>query len=123
MAHKPGWDWDFGAGPGGGLGTMHGSIASPAESCGYDAQPNGGGGLKGREPQGPFSQHPETNSLMNTVFRDQLAANASAAGGIETPMSTSGAALPGVRGSDGTGGAGGGKISSPFSSPWGDSAG
>lgn len=113
--HKKGWDWDFGAGPGGGLGTMHGSIASPAEACGYEVSPGSGGGAKGGEPQGPFGKHRQTESILPIIGRDSLGGNLGTGGDIATPMSTSGAAMPGLSGSDGTGQTGEGKISSPWS--------
>lgn len=113
--HKQGWDWDYGAGPGGGLGTKHGPIASPAEGTKWSVSPNSGGGAKGGEPQGPFGQHKQTSSILPIIGRDSLGENLGASGEIVTPMSTSGAAMPGVSGSDGTGPTGEGKISSPWS--------
>lgn len=114
-----------GAGPGGGLGNAHGPIGSPLEPCPYDAQPNGGPSIKGGDPDGPFGKFKETPNLMEGVARDGLKASPTATGAIETPMSTSSAAMPGLTGSAGTGSTSGGgaKISSPFVSPWGDSAG
>lgn len=120
---KKGWDYDYGAGPGGGLGNMHGQIGSPQDPCPYDITPNGGKSDKGGEPSGPFGAHKETANQMMGVDRDSMSATPTIQGGISTPMDTSTASMPGVSGSSGTGPTGGAKISSPFSSPWGDSVG
>src|SRR5262245_41185029 len=125
-----GRDYAYGAGPGGGLGTKHGPIGSPQEPCGYDITPGGGPSQKGGEPNGPFGQHMQSQSVLPIVGRDGLQGgpqegfgNLGSGGGISTPMDTS-TAMPGVSGqSSGSGptSGGGAKISSPFSSPWGDS--
>lgn len=119
-----GKDYAYGAGPGGGLGNKHGQIGSPLDPCGYDIQPGGGSSKKGGEPNGPFGQHMQSQSVLPIVGRDSLGANNQAGGGIVTPMDTA-ATIPGVRGSDGSGktSGGGAKISSPLGSPWGDMVG
>ena len=106
-----------------GLGNMHGQIGSPQGPCPYDISANKTQSQLGGEPNGPFGQHMETPNEMMGVGRDSMNANLGVSGSIETPMTTSGAAMPGVTGSSGTGATGGAKISSPFSSPWGDSVG
>lgn len=133
MSHiKNGRDYDYGSGPGGGLGNMHGKIGSPLDPCGYDITPNAGGSGKGGEPNGPFGQYTQSSSPMTITTRDTTSAspqqgfgNLGSGGKIVTPMDTS-TAMPGVSGqSSGSGptSGGGAKISSPFSSPWGDSVG
>jgi hypothetical protein len=127
-----GYDYAYGAGPGGGLGTMHGQIGSPQDPCGYDITPGGGASKKGGEPMGPFGQYMQSASPLPIVGRDSMGGapqqgfgNVGSGGGIVTPMDNSRSAMPGVRGSDGTGpvSGGGAKISSPLGSPWGDSVG
>lgn len=130
---KNGRDYDYGSGPGGGMGTMHGQIASPLDPCGYDISPSGGGGVKGGEPSGPFGQYQQSSSVLPITVRDSLpgapqegfANLGGAQGRFMTPMDNSKSAMPGVRGSDGTGAISGGeaKISSPWVGPWGDSVG
>lgn len=131
MPHmKNGRDYDYGSGPGGGLGTMHGQIGSPQDPCPYDITAAGGKGQKGGEPDGPFGQYMQSPSPLPITTRDSLAGapqqgfgNVGSGGGIDTPMDTS-TFMPGVSGkSSGTGPSGGAKISSPFNSPWGDSVG
>jgi len=121
---------DLNDGPG--YGPMHGQIATPQGPCKYSIEPNGGKSVKGGEPMGPFGSHKETPNQMMGVSRDSMGGapqqgfgNVGSGGGISTPMDTS-ATMPGVTGqSSGTGptSGGGAKISSPFSSPWGDSVG
>lgn len=115
-----------------GYGVMHGKIASPQGPCGYDVQAGGGASQKGGEPNGPFGQHKQSNSDLPIVTRDSMGGapqqgfgNVGSSGGISTPMDTSKAEMPGVTGSSGTGATSGGgsKISTPFSSPWGDMVG
>lgn len=117
-------DYANGAGPGGGLGNKHGQIGSPLDPCGYDITPGGGASKKGGETQGPFAQYQQSPSVLPIVGRDGLTANPSAGGGLVTPMDTA-PTIPGVRGGDGTGptSGGGAKISSPFTSPFGDMVG
>lgn len=118
-----GMDYAYGAGPGGGLGTKHGGIASPQGPCGYDITPNGGGSQKGGEPMGPFGSHKESPNEMMGVARDSMTGNPSSQGGFVTPMDTSNSAMPGITGqSSGTGPNNGG-ISSPWSGPFGDKVG
>jgi len=124
-------EYAYGAGPGGGTGNMHGKIASPLQVCPYDVTAGGGKSMKGGEPSGPFGQYLQSPSDLPIVGRDGMEANiqegfgnvGGSVGNIQTPMDNPTSALPGVTGSDGTGPTGGGKISSPFSSPWGDSVG
>lgn len=106
-----------------GYGQKHGPFASPQAPCPYSVEPNGGRSKKGGEPNGPFGQHLETPNQMMGVGRDSMSANQSTQGGIATPMDTSKSEMPGVRGSSGYGPTGGGKITGPFVSPWGDSVG
>lgn len=125
-----GKDYAYGAGPGGGMGHKHGQIGSPLEPCKYSISASDGGGQKGGEPNGPFGGYTQSSSPLPITTRDSLAGapqegfgNLGSGGRISTPMDTS-TAMPGMRGSGaGTGSTGGGKISSPFSSPWGDSVG
>lgn len=127
-----GMEYAYGAGPGGGLGNDHGAgIKGPLEKCPYEITPGGGPSQKGGEPNGRFGQYKQSNSVLPIATRDGLAgapqegfANLGGSQGrISTPMDNSSAAMPGVSGSSGTGPTGGGKISGPFSSPWGDSVG
>lgn len=125
-------DYANGAGPGGGLGNQHGGgIVGPLEKCPYEITPGGGASQKGGEPNGPFGQYKQSSSVLPIVGRDGMSGapqqgfgNLGSGGGIQTPMDTS-TALPGVRGSDGTGptSGGGAKISTPLGSPWGDMVG
>lgn len=125
-------EYAYGAGPGGGLGNDHGGgIKGPLEICPYEVTPGGGASQKGGEPNGPFGQYMQSSSLLPITTRDSLAgapqqgfANLGGSQGkVVTPMDTS-TTLPGVSGqSSGSGPSGGGKISTPFSSPWGDSVG
>lgn len=119
-----GYDYAYGAGPGGGLGNKHGEIGSPLDPCPYTITPGGGASQKGGEPDGPFGQHMQSPSVLPIVGRDSLKADSNAGGSIVTPMDTA-TTMPGVTGSSGTGASGGGgaKISSPLGSPWGDSVG
>jgi hypothetical protein len=123
-------EYAYGAGPGGGLGNKIGEIGSPLNNPPYSIEPSGGGGQKGGEPNGPFGQYTQSNSPLPITTRDSLGGapqqgfgNVGSGGGIQTPMDNPSAAMPGVTGSSGTGPTGGGKISSPFSGPWGDSVG
>lgn len=118
-----GKDYAYGAGPGGGLGTMHGPIGSPQDACPYSVEPNGGRSLKGGEPNGPFGSHKETPNQMMGVARDSMSAQPTIQGEISTPMDTSKSEMPGISGASGYGQSGGGKIVGPFVSPWGDSVG
>lgn len=120
MKHE---DFANGAGPGGGLGTKHGEIGSPLEPCPYTVDPGSGPSQKGGEPQGPFGAHKQSPSILPIVGRDGMGANVGAGGRIDSPMDNPASALPGVTGASGTGPTGAGKISSPFSSPWKESAG
>lgn len=113
-----GYDYGSGAKP-----TMHGQIASPLEPCGYEITANGGASQKGGEPNGPFGQHMETPNSMMGVGRDSMTGNLGVSGEISTPMDTAKAAMPGVTGSSGTGQTGDGKISTPWSGPFGQSVG
>ena len=126
-------DYANGAGPGGGLGNKHGQIGSPLQPCPYSIEAGGGKSIKGGEPNGPFGKYLESPSALPIVGRDGLTANmpegfantGGNTGRIQTPMDNPTSAMPGVTGSDGTGptSGGGAKISSPFSSPWGDMVG
>lgn len=121
MSHNiNGRDWDWGSGPGGGLGTKHGPLGSPAEDCGYSADPNGGASLKGGDPTGKWAQFKETPNQLMGVSRDGLASSPTAAGAIETPMNTSTAMPMGSGKSDGTGPQNGANISSPWTGPFGN---
>src|SRR5690348_2756674 len=109
MPHMGKNDYDYGAGPGGGLGNKHGPIGSPLDPCGYEIQPGGGASQKGGETNGPFSQYKQSSSPLPIVGRDSMSGapqqgfgNLGSGGGIVTPMDTA-PTLPGVRGSDGTG--------------------
>lgn len=126
-----GKEYAYGTGPGGGLGNMHGQIGSPQEPCPYEITPGGGGGQKGGERSGPFGSYTQSSSPLPVTTRDSLAgapqqgfANLGGSQGrVSTPMDTA-PTIPGVEGqSSGSGPTGGGKISSPFSSPWKDSVG
>lgn len=124
-----GREYAYGSGPGGGLGNMHGKIGSPLDPVNNEIQPNGGNSQKGGESNGPFGAYKETPNLMMGVSRDSLGGapqqgfgNLGSGGGISTPMDTS-TFMPGVRGSDGSGPAGSGKIASPLGSPWGETVG
>lgn len=128
-----GREYAYGAGPGGGLGNMHGKIGSPQEPCPYDVQAGSGPSQKGGEPSGPFGQYLQSPSPLPIVGRDGMQAampegfgnTGGSIGRIQTPMDNPTSAMPGVTGSDGSGpiSGGGAKISSPFTSPWGDSVG
>jgi hypothetical protein len=127
-----GRDYAYGAGPGGGLGNKIGQIGSPQENPPYSIEPGGGASQKRGEPNGPFGQYMQSNSVMPIVTRDSMGGspqqgfgNVGSGGKIDTPMDTS-TAMPGVTGNGGGTGptsGGGAKISSPFSSPWGDKVG
>lgn len=106
-----------------GLGEKHGPFAGPWGACPYTITPNGGASEKGGEPKAPFGSHKETPNDLMGVSRDSMSAVPGIQGGISTPMDTSKSEMPGVTGSSGTGPTGGGKISSPWSGPWGDSVG
>lgn len=128
-----GKEYAYGAGPGGGLGNRHGEIGSPLDDCGYSISPSDGNGTKGGEPSGPFGQFQQSTSVLPITVRDSLpgapqegfANLGGSQGRFQTPMDNPSSAMPGVRGSDGTGpvSGGGAKISSPFNSPWGDMVG
>ena len=122
-----GMDYAYGAGPGGGLGNMHGQIGSPQEQCPYEITPGGGASQKGGEPNGPFGQHMQSSSPLPITTRDSLAGApqqgfgnlGGSQGKVSTPMDTA-PTLPGVTGqSSGTGSTGDGKISTPMTTPWG----
>jgi hypothetical protein len=124
-------EYAYGAGPGGGTGNMHGQIASPLQLCKHDITANSGSGQKGGEPNGPFGSYSQSSSPLPITTRDSLPGAPQQGFGnlggaqarVVTPMDTA-PTLPGVTGqSSGTGSTGGGKISSPFSSPWGESVG
>ena len=126
MSHKMqgGRDWDWGSGPGGGLGTKLGSIAGPQEGMGYDisAAPKGGAEVGGLNI-GPFGSYKESPTILPTVTGVTIGENMGTDGALETPMSTSTAMLMGSGASDGTGPSGTGGISSPFTSPFGEKVG
>lgn len=119
-------DYANGAGPGGGLGAKNGDITGPWDPSpfGYVA-PNDGPSTKGGEPMGPFGSYMESTNPIMVVGRDGLTAQPTVQGGISTPMDTSRSEMPGVRSSDGTGPnkGGGSKFSSPWTGPFGDTAG
>lgn len=125
-------EYAYGAGPGGGMGEKHGEIASPLGPTGYSIEAGGGQGQKGGEPDGPFGQYKQSQSILPITTRDGLQGapqqgfgNVGSGGGIATPMDNSGSAMPGVTGSSGSGSisGGGAKISTSFTSPWGDKVG
>jgi hypothetical protein len=127
-----GRDYAYGAGPGGGLGNKIGEIGSPQETPPYSIKADDGMSQKGGEPNGPFGQHMQSQSILPIVGRDSMNdspqqgfGNTGSGGGISTPMDTSKSEMPGVTGSSGTGATSGGgaKISTPFTSPWGDMVG
>lgn len=126
MSHKMqgGRDWDWGSGPGGGLGTKLGQIAGPQEGMGYDisAAPKGGAEVGGLNI-GPFGSYKESPTILPTVTGVTIGENMGTDGALETPMSTSTAMLMGSGASDGTGPSGTGGISSPFTSPFGEKVG
>lgn len=123
-----GMDYAYGAGPGGGLANhMHGPIGSPQEQCPYEITPGGGASQKRGEPNGPFGQYMQSSSPLPITTRDSLAGAPQEGfmnlGGsqarVVTPMDTA-PTLPGVTGqSSGSGPTGDGKISTPFTNPWG----
>jgi hypothetical protein len=126
-----GMEYAYGAGPGGGRGTKHGGIASPQGPCPYEITPGGGNGQQGGEPDGPFGSHKQSSSPLPITTRDSLAgapqqgfANLGGAQSrVKTPMDTA-PTIPGVTGqSSGSGPTGAGKISTPFTSPWGETVG
>jgi hypothetical protein len=116
-------DFANGAGPGGGLGNKHGSLGSPLEPCPYAVDAGSGPSQKGGEPGEPFGAYKQSPSSLPIVVRVDLSANVGASGRIDTPMDNPSSALPGVGGASGTGPKGAGGISTPFVSPWGESAG
>lgn len=129
MSHKMsgGRDYDWGSGPGGGLGEKQGPISGPQEASGYQITPAPSGGAEaGGCGVGPFGGYKESPTILPTVTGVSVGESQGGAGGgaIETPMDTTTAMLMGSGGgSDSTGAMGGGSISSPFVSPWGDSVG
>lgn len=127
MSHKKqgGRDWDWGSGPGGGLGTKLGQIAGPQEGMGYDISAAPGPGIEtGGVNIGPFGSYKESPTIMPTVSCVKIGENMGTDGALETPMSTSPAMVMGSGGaSDGTGPSGTGGISSPFTSPFGEKVG
>lgn len=131
MAEKYLGQTDNNDGPG--FGPMHGKIATPQGPCKYSIEPGGGASQKGGEPNGPFGQYMQSPSDLPIATRDSLSGApqqgfgnlGGSQGKIQTPMDTS-TAMPGVSGqSSGSGpvSGGGAKISSPFSSPFGDKVG
>jgi hypothetical protein len=125
-------EYAYGAGPGGGLGEKNGPISGPWGQAPYSIAPGDGASQKGGEPNGPFGQYKQSSSVLPIVGRDGMSAspqegfgNLGSGGGIVTPMDNSASAMPGVRGSDGSGptSGGGAKISTPMGSPWGDMVG
>lgn len=125
MSHKMngGRDWDWGSGPGGGLGTKQGQIAGPNEGMGYDIKAAPGPGIEtGGCGIGPFGTYKESPTIMPTVSAVSVGENMGTDGGLETPMSTSPAMLMGSGGSSGSGSQSGG-IASPLQTPFGDRVG
>ena len=83
-----------------GLGQQNGQIAGPwGTGAGYQVSANDTQAQLGGEPNGPFGQHMETQNEMMGVGRDSMNANLGVSGEISTPMTSSGAAMPGVSGS------------------------
>ena len=119
MAEK---DYANGAGPGGGLGTMHGQIGSPQDPCPYSISASDTTGETGGYSDGSFSGSTESSGqiMSTTLYNQKFSLNET--GKVVTPMDTDNS-IPGVRGGDGYGSVSGGgaKVASPFSSPWGDS--